>query len=182
MKSILITLLILLSCTAKSQQNKFHIIDDNGIGELKIGMTQEELEKFLHTKFTLRNALTKAISHIDTAYVTYKNMKIEVSFERYYTTDTNFYMQVNRLTTSSPLCKTVNGVGVGADKLAVVNKYESQRITIYPEFEEGDFNKMSKNKSGINVYYYESERYLSFTLVNKKVINVSVGRYYSDAE
>ena len=182
MKCMFTAFLILICSISYCQKNNYHIIDDNGIGELKIGMTQEEVEKLLKTKFTLRNALTKAISHIDTAFVTYKNMKIEVSFERYYSTDTNFVMQVNRLTTSSPLCKTTNGIGVGADKFTVVNKYETQRITLYPDFEDGDSNKMSKTRSGINVYYYESERYLGFSMVNKKVVSLSVGRYYNDSE
>ncbi len=74
-------ILFLIGFTLQSAaQNNDCLVDMNGIGALKIGMRQDEIEKLLKQKFVLRNALDTAVSYNDTAMAKYKNSNVQLFF------------------------------------------------------------------------------------------------------
>ena len=113
LKQIFFLLCIALAANV-SAQNKDYLISMNGIGALKIGMSQAEVEKMLNQKFVLRNALDTAVSHHDTATAKYKNSNVQLFFQRQYTAENIYSMYLMGLKTKSPLCKTETGIGIGA--------------------------------------------------------------------
>jgi len=181
MNQILLVLLIALSVTT-SAQNKDYLVSMDGIGAIKIRMSQEELEKLLKQKFILRNALDTADSYQDTATAKYKNTNVQLFFQRQYTGDNVYFMYLIGLKTSSPLCKTEKGVGIGSDKLKIILAYEASTISIGPEYEGEDFSIKSKTKYLMDVRSDDGARKLVFYLRNKKVVAVEVGTVFSDSE
>jgi len=57
----LFLLLFIAFAFGSTAQKKDYVIDMNGIGALKIGMHQDEIEKMLKQKLTLKNALDTAV-------------------------------------------------------------------------------------------------------------------------
>ncbi len=83
--------------------------------------------------------------------------------------------------TSSPLCKTRAGIGIGSDKLSFINAYENDLLMMAPDF-EGDTNQRSRTKYSITVRDLEKEREIVFYLKNKKVISMKATIYWNDSE
>ncbi len=165
-----------------SAQNKDYVIDMNGIGALKIGMSQAQIEKMLKQKFVLKNALDTAVSWQDSATAKYKNINVLLWFQRQYTADDIYYMYLIGLKTSSPLCKTVPGIGVGADKLKVIAAYKGANVSMGPEYEDETYTKKSKTRYLVHVGNKSGDRAIVFYLRNKKVQAIQVKTVFSDEE
>ncbi len=86
------------------------------------------------------------------------------------------------LKTSSALCKTESGIGIGADKLKIIATYEEDNLSMGPEFEGEDFTKKSKTKYIIHINNYNRDRQIVFYLKNKKVVDIEVKIAFNDEE
>jgi len=134
MKKIFLLLCIVASTTVTAQ-NKDYIISMEGIGAIKLNMKQAELEKLLKKKIPLTNPMdTVSGSWQDSAKIRYKNIDIELRFQRGYVTNDSFYMFITWIGTSSPLCKTITGIGIGSDKLKIISAYDGYYLSIQPSY------------------------------------------------
>lgn len=149
-----------------------YLVSKDGIGDIKIGMTQAELEKLLNQALTLKHANEKDIWS-DTATAKYKDIDVMLFFEKQYAEDENAprIMQLMGVNTSSAKCKTATGIGVGDDKAAIVAAYDDSPIDMGPEFFMVNDStwEPSKNKFYVNVKDDKYDKQISFRLVDKKV-------------
>lgn len=181
MKKTFFLLFTLAAAIATAQKND-HLVTMDGIGAIKIGMSQEELEKLLNKKIPLTNPQdTTSGSWQDSATIKYKNIQLNVDFQRSYKEENSFYMRVIGMRTSSPLCKTRAGIGIGSDKLSIINAYENDLLIMLPDF-VGDTNERSRTKYSIIVRDIEKEREIVFYLKNKKVVSMEATTYWNDSE
>lgn len=180
---ILFSVFALLSCNQKEKQsgkkqpdkkneNPAYTISKDGLGELKIGMTQTELEKLLGQKLTLKHANDPGDVWADTATAKYKDIEVSLYFERRYNEDEDIkIMELFAVETTSPLCKTAAGLGIGDERADVLAAFEDNPINMGPEYEQVNDSTWapSKIKYSINVKDDKWDRELIFHLVNKKV-------------
>lgn len=182
MKKIFVVLLVLIATTAGAQ-NKDYLITLNGLGQIKLGMSQDELEKVLNKKVPLTNPTdTISGSWVDSAIVRYKNIDVELKFVRSYYAERTFRMIITWMKASSPLCKTASGIGIGSGKLQVIAAYDGYYISINPEFLSEDRTVKSKTHSWISVRRHDEGDTILFNLVNKKVVSFEIFPVYDDEE
>jgi len=167
MKKLILSLLILITTKANAQNNSY-IVTMDGIGAIKIDMKQDELEKLLNKKIPLTNPWDTSGAWYDSAKIKYKNIEIRIAFQRTYTDDKNFYMGITGMQTSSPLCKTKSGIGIGSDKLKIIAAYEDNTLIV--------------TSDAITVRDNEDRRMIVFHLKNKKVVIIEPTTYFTDSE
>jgi hypothetical protein len=163
--------------TKKKVENNEYTISKDGIGGLKIGLTQPEVEKLLNQKFDFNEMKDSAGYWSDTVKTKYKDIEVSLYFERQYIDEDHGIMQISGMETSSPLCKTTSGVGIGDEKLDILAEYEENPIDMSPDWEVVNDTTwvMSKTKYSINVKDDKWDRALIFHLVNKKVVSLQAG-------
>ncbi len=175
-----------ISCGKKNKQSSSgvsdnkketaqYIISKEGIGDLKIGMTQTELEKLLNQKIVMIHANDSGDIWADTAMVKYKDIEVSLYFERQYSEDKDAkVMQLMAVETSSTLCKTATGIGMGDERAAILTAYEANPIDMGPESEMVNDTTwvLSKTKYYINVKDDKWDKEIVFRLVNKKVTSI----------
>lgn len=172
MRKIMLFLLLALT-TGLAAQNTDYLVTPKGIGQLKLGMKKAELEKVLGKKIQLKNLLEKD-GYSDTIKAKYKNIDVQVYIEKSWVDEDNYELVLSGIRTSSPLCKTAGGIGIGTDKLRIVNAYENSTVYIWPEYEDDTYTRRSKTKAVISVFSDEEANSLNFYLVNKKVASIEV--------
>lgn len=184
----------LVSCGSKDQSNSSgssgkipadaaHTISKDGIGDIKIGMSQEELEKTLNQKLAMRHANDTGEVWSDTATVKYKDMDLSLYFQMtYHETARTEMMQLSGVETGSPLCKTPTGLGVGDNRAAILAAYEDNPIDMGPENEMVNDTTwvLSKTKYIIYVKDDKWDKELIFRLVNKKVASIEASLLLGD--
>ena len=181
MKNILPVLFILL-VTNVTAQNKDYIISTEGLGAIKLDMSQAELEKLLGKKIPLTNPWdTISGSWGDSAKIRYKNIDVELRFQRTPVTEDSFYMRVIGIKANSPLCKTKEGVGIGSGKLQVVAAFDGYYMDISPGYND-DRTVKSKTLSSISVRKESEGNTIWFNLVNKKVVSFEIFPVFDDEE
>lgn len=181
---IVFSALTVLSCNQKEKQStskqtdkkpvdSSYIVSKEGIGEIKIGMTQQELEKLLAQKLAMKHA-NDPEAWADTTTAKYKDIEVTLYFERYTNEDETHNMQLTGIKTSSQLCKTVSGLGVGDEKPAIIAAYDDNPIDMGPEYEQINDTTWapSKIKYNINIKDDKWDRQLIFQLVNKKTASL----------
>ena len=166
----------------KKTENTGYTISKDGIGELKIGMTQTEVENLVNDHFNLNAMKDSAGYWNDTVMTKYKDMDVSLYFERQYIDDDNSVMQLSGVETTSPLCKTGSGIGVGDEKSSILPAYEDNPIDMGPEWETVNDSTwvMSKTKYSISVKDDKWDRELIFHLVNKKVTSLQAAIIMGD--
>ena len=176
-------LLFLVMTIRSSAQNNDYIISMDGIGAIKLGMSQPELEKLLNKKIPLTNP-TDSVSGSwqDSAKINYKGMNLELDFQRNYFAPDTFNMIIIGIRTSSPLCKTKNGIGIGTDKLKIIAAYEDHFLTIEPGFVNYYYTEPSKTKSTVSILDDSRHTMIRFFLFNKKLVSFLVKTSFSDSE
>ena len=187
MKKICLFFFILATSCATAQ-NKDYIISMNGLGSLKLGMSQTEVEKILNKKILLINALdTLNNFYEDTAKLTYKNIAVQLEFHRNYNVPNQFYMQLVGIRCSSPLCKTATGIGVGTDNLKIIAAYDKYHVRIQPGFYNYYETEKGKGKSTLSILddaastMDGSDAYrMLFYLLNKKVVSFELKGKFND--
>lgn len=189
-KLMLPFLFLLAACAGKPEEKNLPsapsnglLLDMEGLGAIKIGMSQAELEKLLGETVPLTNPTdTSTRSWQDTATIQYQQAAILLDFQRTYASEDSFYMRVIRLRTSSPLCKSRNGIGIGSGRQEIVDAFETEKIYMYPEFENDTSMVRSKILSTIKVRKDREGPEIVFFLKNKKVYAMEAGTFYDDEE
>lgn len=193
-RSLLPLLLLLAACSAKKadppgakNENTDYLVSLEGIGPIKTGMSQAELEKLLQQKIPLANPMdTVSGSWSDSATVMYKGVEFRMGFVRAYAyaAPDSFHMQMTGMSTRNPLCKTVLGIGIGSTKEEIVNGFDDYRISLGPATILLNDSTWGPDK---NLYYIQVKKeregpQIIFSLRNNKVFSIEVGEYYDDEE
>jgi len=168
MKLTAITLLLLFAYTGFSQT-----ISMTGIGDIKIGMKQADLEKITGTKIKLKN-LAQKDGYRDTINFTLKEIAYQVAIEKTYMEEDKYEITVAEVRTSNAKIKTKSGIAIGDDKIKIITTYTDYTIHIMPEYEDDTYTKKSKTKSMVTVYSDETGNTITFYLTNNKVTSISV--------
>lgn len=191
MRKLIFPFLLLLSaCAGKKQNNPSSnsnspavLLTMDGAGPIQIGMPVQELEKILGHPVLLTNPTdTVSGSWQDSASITYQGAEFKVDFQRTYFNEDSFYMRVIRLYSSSPLCQTEKGIGIGSGKEDIVNAFETERIYLQHPFEDDTSSIRSKTKYTITVRKDREGPELIFRLLNNKVYALEAGTFYDDEE
>lgn len=173
-----IVFIVMGGCT--SAQKKEQIISMQGLGELKLGMSQTEVEKLLNEKIVLPNSLdTATYNYQDTAKTKYKNINVQLEFNRSYYAPNVFRMRLIGIRANSPLCKTATGIGVGTDRLEIITAYDNYHVNIQPGFVNYFQTEEGPGKSTLSVLddaastmeYWSDAYTMVFYLLNKKVVS-----------
>jgi hypothetical protein len=154
-KIFLLFSFVALSLGINAQKDD-HSLTFDGLGALKVGMTKAELEKLLKTKIVLKEIGVTEV-YTETVKATYKGIDFELFLMR-------FDPEVARLeavSTTSPLFKTPEGIGIGTDQTTIINAYEKHLLIITKE--EITYADISDIRSSI-----------VFTMQNKKVVKIAV--------
>ncbi|TXI35561.1 MAG: hypothetical protein E6Q58_00035 [Niabella sp.] len=178
MKKILPLFFIFLSTTAVAQ-NKDYLLSIEGIGPIKLAMPLTELEKLLQTKIKLKVIGIDPVVVVETVKAKYKGIDVEIDlFKR------QDYIAVDGMRTSSPLCKTKSGIGIGATKLQIIAAFEGYHIDAEPVYDYTADNKAIKNKTKTMVTVKEDDEgyAIIFHLVNNKVVSFEVLPIFDDEE
>ena len=189
-KLLLPLVFFLIACNSKQDDNKFntnensdYLITLEGIGAIKTGMPQHDLEKLLNKQIPLSNpADTISGSWEDSALVKYKEAEFNLGFVRSYIDNDSFYMRVTGMKTSSKLCKTNNGIGIGSSKQQIIEAFENYLILMAPEYEDTTYTTRSKTRFYIKVRESYEGGQMIFYLTNNKVSAIEVGSFYDDSE
>ncbi len=179
MKKICLSLFIMVA-TFATAQNKDYTISMNGLGSLKLGMNQAQLEKLLNQKLILDNHLdTINDFYQDTAKLKYKGITVQLEFNRSYYAPNVFHMRLIGIRASSPLFKTTSGIGIGSDRLKIITAYDSFHVNMQPGYAYYYQTEKGKGKSTLSILDdaastldHLSDAYtMVFYLLNKKVVS-----------
>ena len=110
----------------------------------------------------------------------YKGIDVEIHLFK-----SQDYITVDGLSTSSPLCKTKSGLGIGSTKLQIIAAYEGYHIDARPVFtytEGSDKTEKSKTESTITVKEDTEGYAIVFSLLNNKVVSLAIVPIYDDEE
>ena len=185
MKSLLaigVAVLILAACsqgdnqksspkTDKKDVDAKYLLSKEGIGDLKIGMLQKDIEKLLDQPLAMKHANDTGEVWVDTATAKYGDIDVELYFQRSYVEENSDQMELMALSTRSPLCKTAEGLGVGDDRDAILAVYQDNPINMGPEnIQINDTTwGLSKTNYYINISDDKWDKQIIFLLVNKKI-------------
>lgn len=180
---LLATVLLLASCKDKEKSSAKkdkdpvsteYLITKEGIGELKIGTFQADIEKLLKQSLVMKHAKDTGEVWSDTATVTYNKMEVTLYFQKSYLEAHPEEMELFGLSTNSTLCKTATGLGVGDDRSAILAAYEDNPINMGPEsvMVNDSTWALSKTNYYINVSDDKWDKQIIFQLINKKVATI----------
>ena len=194
--SFLLFLVFIFSCKQKQDasattkpENTDYLVSLDGIGPVKTGMSQEELEKLLGQKIPLTNPTDSSSgSWMDSAIIRYKDAELKLSFVRTYAYDKpdSFYMRVNVISGSSPLLKTAGGIGIGSTKEQIIEAFDNYRLDLAPDFIMPNDTTWERSKTLYTISVREAREgpqiVFRINLKDKKVYSIEVGTYYDDQE
>lgn len=189
-KLLLPFLVFLIACNSKlndekndENKNSDYLVSLDGIGPVKVSMKQAELEKHLNQKVPLTNPTdTISGSWEDSASIKYNEIEIKLHFVRTYEDADSFYMRITRLQSSSPLCKTQNGIRIGSAKNEIIDAFENYLLIMAPDYADTSYTTRSKTHYSIKVREDWEGRQIVFYLKDNKVYNIEVGSFYDDSE
>lgn len=158
----------------KTNENPEYTLTKDGIGDLKIGLKQDEVEKLLNQQLHFQSMKDSDGYWSDTVHVKYKNIDVDLFFERLGDENDNTYMQVSGMETKSPLCKTATGLGVGDDKASILAAYDNSPIDMGPAYEQINDTtwRSSPTKFNVNIKDTSYDKQIVFHLLNKKTVSV----------
>lgn len=168
-------------------ENTDYLVSLDGIGPVKTGMSQAELEKVLNQKIPLTNPTHSiSVSWMDSAVVKWKDAELDLSFVRTYAYKDldSFHMRVYDITTSSPHCKTAGGAGIGLTKQQVINAFDDYNIYMGPEYIMINDTTWGRSKTLYSIMVREAREgpQIVFYLKDNKVYAIEVGTFYDDEE
>jgi hypothetical protein len=174
-------ILFMFMATSAVAQNKDYLLSLEGIGPIKLGMPLVELEKLLQTKVILKVINIDSVRLTETINAKYKGINVAIDLIKWQ----DETIVVDGMSTSSPLCKTRSGIGIGSTKLQIIAAYEGYHIDASPvyTYKEGeDKAEKSKTESTITVKEDEEGYAIIFNLVNNKVVSFEILPIYDDEE
>ena len=131
-------------------------------------------------KIVLDNHLdTLNYSYQDTAKLKYKGINVQLEFDRNYYAPDVFRMRLIGIRASSPLCKTVTGIGIGSDRLKIITAYDNYHVNIQPGHVNYYQTETGKGKSTVSILNdaasvmdtFSDAYTMVFYLLNKKVVS-----------
>lgn len=147
---------------------------------MQLGMSNTELEKVLNKKIVLTKNYLDTLNgyYLDTAKIKYKNADVLLEFQRSYYATYQFRMRLVGIRSASPLYKTASGIGVGSDRLSIIQEYDTYHTNIYPVYPRSFKKENSNGESVIRILddaastMDGSDAYtMVFYLKNKKVVS-----------
>ncbi len=166
----------------KTNSHAKYTASKDGIEEIKIGMKAGEVEKITGEQFQFKTNRDIPGYWTDTMRISYKEMPLTLYFERMEMSETNWYMQLSGVETTSDLCKTATGIGIGDDKMAVVKAYDDYSIDMGPDYEQVNDSTWlpSKTKYSIHVRDTSYMNQISFRLTDKKITAIGASMIMGD--
>jgi hypothetical protein len=181
--------IFLLACSSKADQppkenvNTDYLVSLEGIGPLKTDMYQKDLEKVLNQKLPLTNPQdTISGSFMDSAFIKYKGADMRLTFERAYSSNDDITMRMTAIETSSPLCKTKEGIGIGSSKEEIINAFPENILVMNHAYANDTDTIVSKIHYIITVKQAKEGPQIIYRLKNNKVHSMVVGFFYDDEE
>lgn len=109
-------------------------VSSAGIGEIKINMTLEQVEKITGQTISLKKNSEENYA-MDTAVVTYKGVQVTIEFLETTEGENNKPVRkVYGLEASHPSLKTRSGIELGSDKFEIVKKLDGMYLELQPHW------------------------------------------------
>jgi hypothetical protein len=130
------TLIFLFIVATSLGQNVY--ISSIKLGELRINVPLDSVNKFLETKIKLKPLKNENDFKFDTINTTYKNVLVRLVFQNYYNPETK--KQVINLTqiyTNDRKILTKSGIKIGDNKFDIVKKLDGSYLNLSPDLDKG---------------------------------------------
>ena len=187
----LIILLFAAACSSKNNSSggasdpNAITVSTKGIGDLKVGMKKETVEKLLKHKIMLPHLSADSPGfYIDTVTCKYKDIDYTLLFSKeWQESDSSTFVKVSQVGSHSPLLKTPSGIGIGDDVCKIAGTYADDRISIMPVYDyKGKEPVRIKGKSEVWLSLPDeaSEKVIIFYMNNNKVESMAVTFYMGD--
>jgi hypothetical protein len=179
MKKICFSISVLITFVATAQNNDY-LISMKGLGKIQLGMSTTELEKVLNKKIVLTKNYLDTLNgyYQDSAKIKYKNADVLLEFQRSYFAPDQFRMRLVGIRSASPLYKTASGIGIGSDRVRIIQEYDNYHTNIHPVYPRSFIKENKNGKSVIRILddaastMDGSDAYtMVFYLMNKKVVS-----------
>lgn len=207
-KLSLLLLLFAAACSSKKTSSSADpnavVVSMNGMGDLKVGMNIQSVEKLLKRKLVFSrpsqdqssggqdtsNLVARDSSDLrypDTISVKYKNADYEIWFEREWSEDIdskNRPITISQVISHSPLLKTPSGIGIGDDLQKIVAAYADSDydIDIRPVFDfKTNAHARIRGKSEVTIGSGVVGSNITFFLADNKVESMKVS-FTTEAE
>ena len=178
MKKIPVVLFMFLTTTVIAQ-NKDYLLSTDGIGPIKLGMPLTALEELLQKKITLKVINIDSVVLVETIKTKYKSIDLVIDLVKWQ----DETIVLNGITSSSSLCKTKSGIGIGSTRLQIITAFDGYYIDATPQYKMvGDKFLKSKTENTITVKDDEEGNAIVFNLVNNKVVSFKIYPIYDDEE
>jgi hypothetical protein len=132
------------------------VLSFDGIDQFKLGMSRAEMEKLLNKKFVFKHIGIDE-RYTETMAATYKGIPYDLDLMG----SDQKSVRLDGVSTTSPLFKTKEGIGIGTDQATIINTYEKQLLII------------SKDQVTL-VDIDDLDASIVFSMQNKKVVKITV--------
>ena len=156
MKKIFLLLSLIAVFVIAFAQKSDYTFSYDGLGVFKLGATKTELEKLLNKKIVLKHIGIDE-RYTETIDVTHNGIDFQLSLIG----SEQHNVSLETVSTESPLFKTAEGIGIGADRSKILDTYEKHLLIITRE--SITLASLDDIKSSI-VFYMK----------DKKVVGISV--------
>jgi len=188
MKKLPVFILLLAAAACSSKTSHTNTTDNSitvslkGIGDLKIGMKRESVEKLLKHKLALPQLSPDSTNnYFDTTSCKYKDIDYTLGFTKEWQEDSSYIIKLSQVSSHSLLLKTPSGIGTGDDLCKIGAAYEEHRISVTPTFDyTGNKPVRIKGKSEITLFDNDSNNAITFYMNNNKVEGMEVMFYEGD--
>jgi hypothetical protein len=156
MKKIVLIAALMISQLTAFTQNNSNIIGFDGIGDLKLGISGTDIEKLLKIKIVFKHIGIDE-RFVETITASYRGGEVELDLMG---SDQRF-VRLDGISTTNPVYKTKEGIGIGSDQATIINTYEKHLLII--------------NKDYITYAHIDDiESSIVFTMQNKKVVKITI--------
>jgi len=162
-------------------------VSTKGIGDLKIGMKKETVEKLLKHKVATPNlSVDSPAIYRDTVTCTYKGEDYTLVFAKQWQeadTDSANIIKLSQVSSRSLLLKTPSGIGIGDDLCKIVSTYKDDRLNISPVY---DYTKepwvriKGKSEVWLTLSELELDKRMVFYMTDNKIEGMSVAFFESE--
>lgn len=156
MKKILLLFSLALVIYNSFAQPGNTMLDFDGIDQFKLGMSRVEMEKLLNKKFVFKHIGIDE-RYTETIAVTYKGIPYDLDLMG----SEQQSVRLDGISTTSPLFKTKEGIGIGTDQATIINTYEKQLLIISKE-----------QITLVNIDDLHAS--IVFSMQNKKIVRITV--------
>jgi hypothetical protein len=181
------TVAIAATASIPAADNDSVTVSAEGIGDFKIGMNIQSVEKLLNRKLTnvpppkdQGNGYGDARDTVrgidpDTLSFNYRNVDYQRMFSKGWQEDSTYAVTISRVISRSRLLKTPAGIGIGDDKSKIISAYDNKNIQfdrVLDAYTPGP--RPWKGKSIITVTPGYSGNIVVFYMVHDKVDGMRV--------